>query len=185
MPGTFSAPPWVSIPDMHRGTCVRHVPWCVPGSLTCGFFGSRWRGKRSRHSRCRRNPQLYVSGKKPIDSLYLNDYIWPTFVGDKLQGLFVVFVDINHIMTSLVVIVVGELTKCRQAEMDVIVHEVTFECERAFFRLVGWHRMNLIKFASSQRMYQIWRKFDVVSIIIWKLFFPNTPVYPELSRHPV
>ena len=34
MPGTFSPPPRVSDPDMHHGTCVTHVPWCIPGSLT-------------------------------------------------------------------------------------------------------------------------------------------------------
>ena len=26
----------------------------------------RWRGKRSRHSRCMHNPQFYVSGKRPM-----------------------------------------------------------------------------------------------------------------------
>ena len=31
MPGTFSPPPRVSDPDMHHGTCVMHVPWCMPG----------------------------------------------------------------------------------------------------------------------------------------------------------
>ena len=38
MPGTFSPPPRVSYPDMHHGTCVVHVPWCIPGSLTSGFL---------------------------------------------------------------------------------------------------------------------------------------------------
>ena len=64
-PGTFS-PPRVSDPDMHHGTCVTHVPWCMPGSLTRGFLWSRWRGKRSRHYRRMRNPQFYASGKRPI-----------------------------------------------------------------------------------------------------------------------
>ena len=66
MPGTFSPPPRVSDPDMHHGTFVSHVPWCMPGSLTSGFLWSRWRGKRSRHSRRMRNPQFYVSGKRPM-----------------------------------------------------------------------------------------------------------------------
>ena len=66
MPGTISPTPRVSNPDMHHGTCVTHVPWCMPGSLTCGFLWSRLRGKRSRHSRRMRNPQFYVSGKRPI-----------------------------------------------------------------------------------------------------------------------
>ena len=29
----------------HHGTCVTHVPWCMPGSLTCGFLWSRRRVK--------------------------------------------------------------------------------------------------------------------------------------------
>ena len=53
--------PPVSDPGMHHGTCVTHVPWCVSGSLTRG--GGE---KRSRHSRCMRNPQFYVSGKRPM-----------------------------------------------------------------------------------------------------------------------
>ena len=52
MPGTF--------PGMH------HVPSCMPGSLTSDFLRSRWRGKRSRHSRRMLNLQFYVSGKRPM-----------------------------------------------------------------------------------------------------------------------
>ena len=66
MPGTFSPPPPVSEPDMHHGRCVTHEPWCKPGSLTSGFLWSRWRGKRSRHSRSMHSPQFYVSGKRPM-----------------------------------------------------------------------------------------------------------------------
>ena len=56
----------VSDPDMHHGTCVTYVPCCMPGSLTSCFLWIRWRGKRSRHSRCMHNPQFYVSGKRPM-----------------------------------------------------------------------------------------------------------------------
>ena len=66
MPETFSPPPRVSNPDMHHGTCATYVPWCMSGSLTSGFFWSRWWGKRSRHSRRMRNPQFCVFGKRPI-----------------------------------------------------------------------------------------------------------------------
>ena len=66
MPGTFSPQPLVNDLDMHHGTCVMHVPWCMPGSLTSGFLWSRWRGKRSQHSRRMRNRQFYVSGKRPM-----------------------------------------------------------------------------------------------------------------------
>ena len=42
MPGTFfptyglQSKPLVSDPDMHQGTCMMHVPWCMSGSLTRG-----------------------------------------------------------------------------------------------------------------------------------------------------
>ena len=38
----------------------------MPGSLTSGFLWSRRRGKSSRHSQHIHNPQIYVSGKRPI-----------------------------------------------------------------------------------------------------------------------
>ena len=66
--GNVSPPSRVSDPDMHHhGTCVTHVPWCMPGSLTSGFLiWSWWLGERSWHSRRMRNPQFYVSGKRPM-----------------------------------------------------------------------------------------------------------------------
>ena len=60
MPGTFRDL------GMHHDTCVTHVPWCMPGSLTCGVLWRRWRGKCSRHSRRMRNTQFGVSGKRPM-----------------------------------------------------------------------------------------------------------------------
>ena len=62
MPGTFSSPPRVSDPDMHHCTCVAHVPWYMPESLTSGFLWSRC------HSRRMRNPQFCASGKRPISN---------------------------------------------------------------------------------------------------------------------
>ena len=44
IPGKVFPPPWVSDLDMNHGTCVAHVPWCKPGSLTSGFLWSSWRG---------------------------------------------------------------------------------------------------------------------------------------------
>ena len=66
MPGTFSQPPRVSDPDMHHGTCVTHVPWYMPGSLTSGFLWNRRRGKRSRHSRCMRNRNFAYLVRGPL-----------------------------------------------------------------------------------------------------------------------
>ena len=71
MPGAFSPPPRVSDPDMHHGTCVTHVPWCMPGSLTSGFLWIRRRGKRSKRSRHMCNPLVCVSGKRPIPATFI------------------------------------------------------------------------------------------------------------------
>ena len=53
--------PLVSDPDKHHGT-VRHA--CAV--MYIGITNPRWRGKRSRHSPRMRNPQFYVSGKRPL-----------------------------------------------------------------------------------------------------------------------
>ena len=45
MPGTFSPPLRVSDPDMYHGTCVTHVPWCMPISPTSDFLWSQRRGE--------------------------------------------------------------------------------------------------------------------------------------------
>ena len=68
-------PPLVSDPDMHQGTCVMQVPWCMPESLTGGFLWSRWQGKRSTHFRRMRNPQFYVSGKRHVNIGVVDEYI--------------------------------------------------------------------------------------------------------------
>ena len=70
-PGTFNPPLQVSDPDMHHGTCLTHVPWYMPGSLTSDFLRIRWRGNRSRHSLSMRNTQFCVSGKRLMDDLWL------------------------------------------------------------------------------------------------------------------
>ena len=67
MSGTFSPPLQVSDPDIHHGTRVTHVPWCMPGSITSSFLWS------SRYSRRMRNPQFWVFGKRPMRQfLYVN-----------------------------------------------------------------------------------------------------------------
>ena len=69
MPGTFSLAPRVSDPYMHHGTCMTHVPWGMPGSLTSGFIWSQWRGKRSRHCTTRNFTYLARGPFDPIWSI--------------------------------------------------------------------------------------------------------------------
>ena len=66
MPGTLPRHRRLPIPTCIMARAVTHVRWCIPGSLTHGFLWRRWRGKLSRHSRRMRNPQFYVSCKRPI-----------------------------------------------------------------------------------------------------------------------
>ena len=69
VPGTFprhrKRKPLVSSLGMHHDTCVTPVPWCMSGSLTGG-----WRGKRTRHPWRMRNPQFYLSGKRPMSGIW-------------------------------------------------------------------------------------------------------------------
>ena len=67
VPRMFSPPPRVSDSDMHHGTCVTQLLWCIQGALTSGLLWSWWREKCSRHSWRMRNPQFCVSGKRPMD----------------------------------------------------------------------------------------------------------------------
>ena len=64
----FPPPTRVSDPDMHQGTCVTRVPWCMLGSLTSGFLWRPWRGKCSRHSQYMRNPQLTYLVRGPWET---------------------------------------------------------------------------------------------------------------------
>ena len=43
MPGAFFPLPRFSDPDMCHGTCVTHVSWRMPVSLTSGFIWCRWK----------------------------------------------------------------------------------------------------------------------------------------------
>ena len=70
MPATFprhrlQRKPLVSDPDMHHGTCMTHVPWCMSGSLNRGG-GEKVPGIPG----AMRNPQNYVSGERPMPSVF-------------------------------------------------------------------------------------------------------------------
>ena len=67
MPGTFSPSPTsketASLRFRHASRHVRHA--CAV--MHAGIANPQWRGKRSRRSRHMRNPQFYVSGKRPMN----------------------------------------------------------------------------------------------------------------------
>ena len=62
MPRTFSPPLWISDFDMYHATCITHVPWCMPGSLTSSFLWSRLRGNiPSIHNACATHNFTYLA----------------------------------------------------------------------------------------------------------------------------
>ena len=61
-PIDFKGKPLVSDPGMHRVMHVRDAR----AVMHVGIANLRWRGKHSQHSRRMRNPQICVSGKRPI-----------------------------------------------------------------------------------------------------------------------
>ena len=125
MPGNFFPPPRVSNPDMHQCMYVTHVPWCMLGSLTSGFVWSHWRGKSSRHSRCLRNLQFYVSGicdqqfvTPPgvagfvsIENSYPESFVGNTYINWKLLN------DCNKSFRSYIAIAHLCLTGCNILEV--------------------------------------------------------------------
>ena len=69
MPGTFSSPPTsketASLRSRHASRRVRHAR----AVMHVGIANPRWQRKRSRHSRRMHNPQFYVSGKRPMETV--------------------------------------------------------------------------------------------------------------------
>ena len=63
-----------------------------------GIANPRWRGKRSRHSRRIRNPQFYVSDKRPMaasNGQLVNIVMWPGMAGDAELCCFFICAWIN------------------------------------------------------------------------------------------
>ena len=63
--GNVFPTPRVSDPDMHHGTWVTHVPWCMPGSLTSGSLWSHWWWKTFPAFPAHAQPAIF-SGKRSM-----------------------------------------------------------------------------------------------------------------------
>ena len=72
MPGTFSLSPTSNEKTSKRSRhASRHVR-DARAVMHVGIANPRWRGKRSQNSRCMRNPQFYVSGKRSMYVMILS-----------------------------------------------------------------------------------------------------------------
>ena len=98
MPEIFSPTLRVNDPDMRRGTCMTHVPRCMPGSLNSCYIWRRRRGKRSRHSRRMRNQQFYVSGIYNSQTLTVN----VTILSDMLKSIDVIYIGVNCMVLTMI-----------------------------------------------------------------------------------
>ena len=73
MPRTFSLPPTSKETTSKRSRhASRHVR-DARAVMHVGIANPRWREKRSKHSRRMRNPQFYVSGKRPMPTVLTYD----------------------------------------------------------------------------------------------------------------
>ena len=94
----FSPPPRVSDPDMHHGTCVTHVPWCMPGSLTNGFLWSRWWGKTFPAFPAHAQPTIFaylVRGPCTVMCRVFTDKVFPSSIQEVLFALLVVVIPLS------------------------------------------------------------------------------------------
>ena len=115
MPGTFS-PPW-RVSDMHHDTCMTHVPWFMAESLTSGFLWSRWREKRSKHSRRMHNPQFCVSGKSPISLIKVS-----TNKGPKMDAFVLPCKEIHSLVILPILILCLQLDKWLATELPAYIY---------------------------------------------------------------
>ena len=120
--------------------CATHVPWCMLGSLTNGFFWSLWRGKRSRHSWCMRNPQCFVSGKSPMATHLVVGFF--CHLGD--HSILIALVHTCHVLCHFLYIVLiysnDRSMKCKyqsaievgyllvQIELRIVPLKIVFSC---------------------------------------------------------
>ena len=85
MPETISPPPTsketASYRSQHASPHVRHER----AVMHVGIANSRWRGKRFRHSRRMRNPQFYVSGKRPVVMTWASVYLIRVYFWKKIN----------------------------------------------------------------------------------------------------
>ena len=150
----FPPPPRFSEPDMHHGTCVTHVPWCMAGSLTSGFLWNRCRGKRSRHSRRMRNPWFCVSGKRPMEAAVT----WHEYHDTPISQISQCIRQASH------------HTPCRRRN----VHTCANFCYKAVLvEIWDWRIVEFVQQVSAIRIldetaYQVWKSTMLTVILLLK-----------------
>ena len=76
-------------PALAIPTCITaRAPCTCLGSLRSGILWSRCREKRTRHSRRMRNPQFYVSSKRPIYHMSILFFVTSHFLSQYISNLF-------------------------------------------------------------------------------------------------
>ena len=170
MSGTFFPTQQVIDPDMHHGTRVTHVPWCMPGSITSGFLWSRCRGKHSRHFRRMRNPHFSLSDKRPIERC---ETVWKC-----CQALFRVQIGLDE--NALMILATGRYMMHMWSQKPLRTSTLQVYTLLKIFKgtmmiSLRWvHRVNPIIFANV--LNQLCRSFYQISV--WIKFRKNSRVNP-------
>ena len=126
--------PLVIDPDMHHGTCVTHVVMHVEIAYP------QRRGKHSLHSRRMRNPQVYVTGKRPMDTHSAN--YWSFVTGefasqrDRNAGLWWFFLSLaqNKLLTNSGVVGCEFRLRCVKVKPYRYIFRVESPATRLFVR---------------------------------------------------
>ena len=157
-----------------------------------GIANPRWRGKRSRQSRRMRNPQFYVSGKRPMQHCRVicnailphpgweRVLISPDCVTRHPSATCNIFNILNNAIRQTVIL--GAITcfeyQCHKKMTPHIVDYVLIQISDVILR----HYATMIKHLISITQY-----FDDVLIIIytanWRRATFETPKYPRWSRN--
>ena len=131
--------PLVNDPGMNHGTCVTQVQWCM-----LSIANQLWRGKRSRHSRRMRNPQVYLSGKSPCrdSSVLLSKWITTVLncVTFASQATYHPLID-----SLLVIIIAGRKHHYHYHYFYIIIYNT----HRSTYNVAVWHPVSIIKFCWS------------------------------------
>ena len=145
--------------------------------MHAGIANPRWPGKRSRHSRRMRNPQFYVSGKRPMVALrHLLSWSWLNVsktLGNNLQWILVIplpthppkkqtkfqLKNVFHLKLSM------RSLGTWKVKMNIITHNSTIQSWYGSFQLIS-HTYGRNKTTVSQFWNVIYKKEHVENHLI-------------------
>ena len=125
-----------------------NVPWCLPGSPTSGFLGSRWQGNIFGIPGAWATHNFYVSVKRPIGSAMVS-------LSSNYMCLFSVHFDMPHITTNF------HFISQTQHTFNLRVYKVLYICIYTVCRYIQMLRSPHTVLSTNTRIHTIFvRVFD-------------------------